>query len=138
MGYKHIRKERKVDSGDERWSLTPKSCLAIALTDTKISPTDVFLEDINEHTFRSAYIILEKRMNNAGYITDKEGKTKDEKGPDTPETIFTRTIKGFYPDASEEQIRAAWELFVYHMIRQGNAKKNLLTCNISVFSILIG
>lgn len=123
MGYKYKRKEKKTDSSDERWGLTPKTCLAIALTDTKISPTDVFLEDINEHTFRSAYIILEKRMNNAGYITDKEGKTKDEKGTDTPETIFTRTIKGFYPDASEEQILAAWELFVYHMIQQGNVEK---------------
>lgn len=123
MEYKRKSKERKVDSGDERWSLTPKSCLAIALTDTRISPTDVFLEDINEHTFRSAYLILERKMKNAGYITDKEGKTKDEKGPDAPETIFTRTIKGFYPDASEEQIRAAWELFVYHMDRQGNVAK---------------
>ena len=123
MGYKHIRKERKVDSGDERWSLTPKSCLAIALTDTKISPMDVFLEDFDEHTFRSAYIILERRMNNAGYITDKEGKTKDKRGSDTPAAIFIRTIKGFYPNASAEQIHAAWELFVYHMDRQGNVEK---------------
>lgn len=112
---------KRANPEKERYSLTAKACFAIAISDTRISPTDVFFEDAENHTFQSAYIILERRMNEAGYITDKDGKTKDNKDSEEPKVIFSRTIKGFYPNASDEQIDAAWELFVYHMTRQGDA-----------------
>ena len=114
---------KKANPEKERYSLTAKACFAIAISDTRISPTDVLFDDVENHAFQSAYIILERRMNDAGYVTDKDGKAKDNKDSEKPEVIFTRTIKGFYPNASDEQIDAAWELFVYHMTRQGNATK---------------
>ena len=114
---------KKANPEKERYSLTAKACFAIAISDTRISPTDILFDDVENHAFQSAYIILERRMNDAGYVTDKDGKAKDNKDSEKPEVIFTRTIKGFYPNASDEQIDAAWELFVYHMTRQGNATK---------------
>ncbi len=54
---------------DGGWRLTPKSCLSIALNETSISDVDLFVEDDRHRKFESAYIILEQRMNNAGYIT---------------------------------------------------------------------
>ena len=108
---------------DGGWRLTPKSCLSIALNETSISDVDLFVEDDRHRKFESAYIILEQRMNNAGYITDKEGKTKYTKDSEKPEVIFSRTLMGFYPHATNEQVDAAWELFLYHMERQGNARK---------------
>lgn len=116
------RKTNKRADKEERYRLSAKACFAIAISDTRVSHTNVLYEDFENHTFQSAYIILEQRMNDAGYITDKDGKTKDNKDSDKPEVIFSRTIKGFYPNASNEQIDAAWELFVYHMARQGIAK----------------
>ena len=112
--------KKKKDGG---WRLTPKSCLLIALNETSISDADLFVEDDRHRKFESAYIILDQRMNNAGYITDKEGKTKYTKDSEQPVVIFSRTMKGFYPDATNEQIDAAWELFLYYMERQENATK---------------
>ena len=112
--------KKKKDGG---WRLTPKSCLLIALNETSISDADLFVEDDRHRKFESAYIILDQRMNNAGYITDKEGKTKYTKDSEQPVVIFSRTMKGFYPDATNEQIDAAWGLFLYYMERQGNATK---------------
>ena len=115
-----MAKKKKKDGG---WRLTPKACLSIALDETSISNGNLFVEDDRHHKFESAYLILEQRMNNAGYITDNDGNTKYTKDTEKPESIFSRTIKGFYLDASDEQIDAAWELFIYHMVRQGNAKR---------------
>lgn len=115
-----MTKKKKKDGG---WRLTPKACLSIALDETSITDGNPFIEDDRHRKFESAYIILEQRMNNAGYITDKDGNTKYTKDPEKPEAIFSRTIKEFYPDTSDEQIDAAWELFLYHMARQGNTKE---------------
>ena len=62
-------------------------------------------------------------MYDAGYITDENGEKKDHKDPDKPQIIFSRTVKGFYPDATEEQISAAWDLFVYRMKKHGYLQK---------------
>lgn len=115
-----MTKKKKKDEG---WHLTPIVCLSIAFNETSISEVNLFVEDDKYRKFESAYIILEQRMNKAGYITDKDGNTKYTKDPEKPETIFSRTIKGFYPEVTDEQIDAAWELFLYHMERQGNATK---------------
>ena len=112
--------KKKKDGG---WRLTPKTCLSITLNETSVSHVDLFVEDDRCRKFESAYIILEQRMNNAGYITDKDGKTKYTKDSEKPKVIFSRTMKGFYPEATDEQIDAAWELFLYHMERQGNATR---------------
>lgn len=40
-----------------KYRLNPKACLGIVLTDTRISPVDL-LEDFEDHTFQSAFIIL--------------------------------------------------------------------------------
>lgn len=103
--------------------MTSKSCLAIAISETSISDFDMFVEDERNRKFESTYTILERRIDDAGYITDKDGKTKYDENSEPPKSIFTRTIKGFYPDAIEEQISAAWDLFIYHMERQGNITK---------------
>ena len=108
---------------DSGWRLTPKSCLGIAIKNTEISNVDLFQEDEESRKFESVYAILEKRMYEAGYITDEDGKTKDNADSDKPIVIFTKTIKGFYPKATDEQISAAWDLFVFHMERQGNTRK---------------
>lgn len=68
-----MKKKKKKDGG---WCLTPKACLSIALNETSISDVDLFVEDDRHLKFESAYIILEQRMNKAGYITDKDGNTK--------------------------------------------------------------
>lgn len=109
------------DSLDEnaRWQLTPIVCLGFALAETEIS-VDPFSTGERNSKFESAYTILERRMNDAGYITDENGETKDHTNSEKPVVIFTKTIKGFYPKATDEQISAAWDLFVYHMDKQGN------------------
>ncbi len=117
------KKSKKDHKEDEGWRLTPKSCLAIAISETSISDFDMFVEDERNRKFESTYTILERRIDNAGYITDKDGKTKYDENSESPKSIFSRTIKGFYPDTTEEQISAAWDLFVYHMERQGNITK---------------
>ena len=100
-----------------KYRLTPKACLGIVLTDTRISPVDL-LDDFENRTFKSAFTIFERRMERAGYITDNDGKTVGSENSEEPDMIFSKTIKGFYPDASEEQISAAWELFVYYLDRE--------------------
>ena len=107
---------------DEPITLSPKGCLGIALEDTSIADDVLFLEDERNKKYDSAYLILEKRMKDAGYITDENGETKDSTDSEKPAVIFSRTIKGFYPKASEEQIAAAWDLFIYHMERHGNLR----------------
>ena len=105
------------------WTLTPKACFGFSLEDTDICDKDVLWADDRNSKFESAYIILEQRMYDAGYITDEHGETKDHKDSDKPQIIFSRTVKGFYPDATEEQISAAWDLFVYRMEKRGYLQK---------------
>ena len=116
-----LEEEEKIS--DIPLTLTPKACLGTALTDTGISDMDLFVEDERNRKFCSAYTILERRMNGAGYITDKNGETHHDSDSEKPIDIFTRTIRGFYPNTSNEQLDAAWDLFVYHMERQGNLGK---------------
>ena len=108
---------------DARIALTPKACLEIALTDTGISDVELFVEDERCRKFRSTYTILERRMSSAGYITDENEKMHYDKDSKSPFDIFTRTVRGFYPNTSDEQLDAAWDLFLYHMERQGNLAK---------------
>ena len=44
-------------------------------------------------------------------------------GSKMPYDIFARTIRGFYPNTNDDQLEAAWDLFIYHMERQGNIAK---------------
>lgn len=115
--------EEEEDLSDVPLALTPKACLGTALTDTGISDMEMFVDDERNRKFCSAYTILERRMNGAGYITDKNGETHHDSDSEKPIDIFTRTIRGFYPNTSNEQLDAAWDLFVYHMERQGNLGK---------------
>lgn len=108
---------------DKPLALTPKACLEIALTDTGISDVELFVEDERNRKFCSTYTILEHRMSSAGYITDENGETHIATDSEKPLGIFKRTIRGFYPNTSDEQLDAAWDLFVYHMERQGNLAK---------------
>ena len=62
-------------------------------------------------------------MKSEGYITDENGNTHSTPESKKPFDIFTRTIRGFYPNTNDEQLEAAWELFIYHMERQGNIAK---------------
>ena len=52
-----LEEEEKLS--DAPLALTPKACLEIALTDTGISNVDIFVEDINNRKFCSAFTILE-------------------------------------------------------------------------------
>ncbi len=112
--------KEEIKDEEEVYSLAPMGCLKSALEDTSIADVDITLEDDRYQKFESAFIILERRMNDAGYITDNDGKIKANKDSEKPVDIFNRTIKGFYPDATEDQISAAWDLFVYQMERHGN------------------
>ena len=116
-----LEEEEKLS--DAPLALTPKACLEIALTDTGISDVDIFVEDISNRKFCSAFTILERRMKSEGYITDENGNTHSTPESKKPFDIFTRTIRGFYPNTNDEQLEAAWELFIYHMERQGNIAK---------------
>lgn len=115
--------EEEEKLSDVPLALTPKACLEIALTDTGISDVDIFVEDINNRRFCSAFTILERRMKNEGYITDENGDTHHAPDSKKPFDIFIRTIRGFYPNTNDDQLEDAWELFVYHMERQGNIAK---------------
>ena len=120
-----LEEEEKLS--DAPLALTPKACLEIAISDTGISDVDIFLEDANNRKFCSAFTILERRMKNEGYITDENGDTHSTPDSKKPFDIFTKTIRGFYPDTSDDQLEAAWDLFIYNMERQGNlAKKKQL------------
>ena len=116
-----LEEEEKIS--DAPLSLTPKACLEIAITDTGISDLDIFVEDVNNRKFCSAFTILECRMKSEGYITDENVETHSNPNSMKPFDIFTKTIRGFYPNTSEEQLYAAWDLFLYHMERQGNLTK---------------
>lgn len=104
-------------------ALTPKACLEIAITDTGISDVDIFVEDVNNRKFCSAFTILERRMKSEGYITDENGETHSTPESKKPFDIFTKAIRGFYPNTNDDQLEAAWDLFIYHMERQGNLAK---------------
>ena len=116
-----LEEEEKIS--DAPLSLTPKACLEIAITDTGISDLDIFVEDVNNRKFCSTFTILECRMKSEGYITDENVETHSNPNSMKPFDIFTKTIRGFYPNTSEEQLDAAWDLFLYHMERQGNLTK---------------
>ena len=115
--------EEEEKHADEPLHLTPKSCFETALTDTGISEKIIREEDWLSGKFFSAYQILERRMQKAGYITDECGDTHYREDSEKPSDIFSRTIKGFYHGALQDQIDAAWDLFIYHMERQGNLVK---------------
>ena len=120
-----LEEEEKLS--DAPLALTPKACLEIAISDTGISDVDIFVEDAKNRKFCSAFTILERRMKNEGYITDENGDTHNTPDSKKPFDIFTKTIRGFYPDTSDDQLEAAWDLFIYNMERQGNlAKKKQL------------
>ena len=112
--------KEEIKDGVEVYSLAPMGCLKAALTETSITNVDLVKDDDRYHKLRSAFIILERRMNEAEYITDNDGKTKETIDAEKPADIFFRTIKGFYPDTINDQIMAAWDLFVYYMERHGN------------------
>lgn len=112
--------EEKAKHMDEPLSLTPKGCLEVALTESGISDVDLFVEDERYRKFNAAYVILERRMKSAGYISDEKGESQDSTNSDKPFEIFSRTIKGFYTSVIDEQLSVAWELFLYYMERHGN------------------
>ena len=116
--------EEEVKHMDEPLTLTPKGCLEVALTDSGISDVDLFVEDEKCRKFNAAYLILERRMKSAGYITDEKGESQDSTNSDKPFEIFSRTIKGFYTSVIDEQLSVAWELFLYHMERLWNTSQS--------------
>ena len=121
--------EEEEKQSDAPLALTPKACLEIAISDTGISEVDIFVEDANNRKFCSAFTILERRMKNEGYITDENGDTHNTPDSKKPFDIFTKAIRGFYPDTSDDQLEAAWDLFIYHMERQGNIAKKKQPAN---------
>ena len=116
--------EEEVKHRDEPLTLTPKGCLEVALTESGISDVDLFVEDKRSRKFNAAYLILERRMKSAGYITDEKGESQDSTNSDKPFEIFSRTIKGFYTSVIDEQLSVAWELFLYHMEGHGNTSQS--------------
>lgn len=115
--------EEEVKHRDEQLSLTPKGCLEVALTESSISDVDICVEDERCRKFNAAYLILERRMKSAGYISDEKGEPQDSANSDKPFEIFSRTIKGFYTTVIDEQLSVAWELFLYYMERHGNTSQ---------------
>jgi len=119
-----LEEEEKLS--DAPLALTPKACLEIAITDTGISDVDIFVEDVNNRRFCSAFTILEHRMKNEGYITDENGDTHSTSESKKPFDIFTKTIRGFYPNTRQT---ISWRLpgicsFITWNDRETLLKKN--------------
>lgn len=113
------------NEGDENGLvLTPKACLAIALTETTISNLDLVLDDFEDKTFSDAYKLLEKRFKDNGYIVYDYDPAKKIKPLYEPDEIFMQVINAYYPNAGADKIRQAWNVFGYNMSVQGNAVKN--------------
>lgn len=104
--------------------LTPKACLAIALTETTISNLDLVLDDFEDETFSEAYKLLEKRFEDNGYIVYDYDPVKKIKPLYEPDEIFMQVINAYYPEAGAEKIKQAWNVFGYNMSVQGNTTKN--------------
>ena len=100
--------------------LTPKSCLAIALTETTISNLDLVLDDFEDKTFSDAYKLLEKRFEDNGYIVYDSNPAKKIVPLYEPDEIFAQVINAYYPEAGIDKIKQAWNVFAYNMSVQGN------------------
>ena len=110
--------ENKGDEGG--LVLTPKSCLAIALTETTISNLDLVLDDFEDKTFSDAYKLLEKRFEDNGYIVYDSNRAKKIVPLYEPDEIFAQVINAYYPEAGIDKIKQAWNVFAYNMSVQGN------------------
>ena len=113
------------NKGDEDgFVLTPKACLAIALTETTISNLDLVLDDFEDKTFSEAYKLLEKRFKDNGYIVYDYDLAKKIMPLYEPNEIFAQVVNTYYPNAGIDKIKQAWNVFAYNMSVQGNAIKN--------------
>lgn len=106
-----------------RFTLSPRGCFASAIWDTSISTDANGVFGLSETSkFDSAFTILVKRFKEHGWIEDDDNLpvkgTKEEQ-----EQIFCDTVKGFYPNATNEQVTAAYDLFKDLIVRHGNTKE---------------
>ena len=108
------------EDDEGRFTLTPRGCFATALCHTRIVDTDEF--DLNQlAAFNSLFTVLVERFKRRGWI-----KYDDEKESDVTETrkdqeeVFVKTVRGFYPNATEEQASAAFDLFFNLLEKHGN------------------
>lgn len=61
----------------------------------------------NSDVVCEALTMLERRMKNEGHITDENGDTHSTPESKKPFDIFTKTIRGFYPNTTDDQLEAA-------------------------------
>ena len=105
---------------DAEFTLTPLSCFAFALDDANI--VDDMFEELESDRFRKAFAIFERKMQNNGYAPVHDDIHRDVENPERPDDIFKKVVKVFYPESDEDQREIAYDLFIYHMKRQGNLK----------------
>ena len=117
-----LLEEQEETFANAEFVLSPKGCLDVALSDAGIVEIDFDENNKDTRKFNSAFLILEKRMKDAGYITDDDGETKEKNGSEEPFDIFHRTIKGFYPEVTDNQVSVVWDLFVNNLERCGHTK----------------
>ncbi len=106
------------DKGE--FSLSPRGCFAWSLADTKISnlhPTE--LSETSD--FDTAFKILVSRFEKYGFIDSGNTEVDNEH---EPREIFIETVKGFYPNATDWQVNAAFDAFAIFMEQHGNTNKN--------------
>ena len=101
-------------------TLTPLSCFGVALGDANI--VDDKIAELYSERFRKAFAIFEQKMQDNGYAPVYDDIHKDVESPERPDDIFKKVVKVFYPESDEDQREIAYDLFIYHMKRQGNIK----------------
>ena len=112
----------EVDYGDDNttYSLSPKGCLLCAFEELGlVSSIALDCGEREGKNFENCFKLLEKRLDEAGYITDKNGETHYTKETESPKSIFLRTVNAYYPNSNDDQREAVWEVFSEHLERQG-------------------
>lgn len=109
-----------LENDEGRFSLSPRGCFASALVDTKIVDENVAeLSETND--FDGAFRVLVSRFEKYGLIDNGEGNKRDSNH--NPSKLFKKTVRGFYPNATKDQVNAAFDLFVILMTEHGNTDK---------------
>ena len=106
--------------GNNVYVLGPKSIFAMALFKTHILNGEHWVKFIDDVDVVNAFDILEMRMKQEGLISERKAESTTEQKGDA-KTIFKTTVKGFFPEATDEQAETAYYTFAFEMKKTGQA-----------------
>lgn len=109
------------EDDEGRFTLSPRGCLAAALSDVGIGDTDDAIELSKTPKFDMAFRVLVKRFKEHGWI---EGNGEPQGTKNEQMEAFSAVVGVYFKGATENEIEAAFDEFVILLERHGNTKKD--------------